>query len=300
MADNTTVNTGTAISGATNKTFASDDIGGVQYPRTKITLGADGFNDGDVSSSNPMPISGPVTVSGVATAANQTTGNTSLSSIDAKLTDVATQTTLAAINTKLPSSPATDRTTAAAPFAVRLSDGSAFVDVATAANQSTANTSLAQIDTDLGALTETAPASDTASSGLNGRLQRIAQRLTSLITLLPSALVSGRLDVNLGAAPATVTTNMVRGTTATVTPVSSSATSVQIIAANASRLGLSVYNDSNQSLYLRYGSGAASTTDYSVLVQAGGLYEVPDRSVQLELRGIWPSANGSARVTEVS
>jgi hypothetical protein len=33
----------------------------------------------------------------------------------------------------------------------------------------------------LGSLTETAPASDTASSGLNGRLQRIAQRITSLI-----------------------------------------------------------------------------------------------------------------------
>lgn len=32
----------------------------------------------------------------------------------------------------------------------------------------------------LGALTETAPASDTASSGLNGRLQRIAQNLTTL------------------------------------------------------------------------------------------------------------------------
>jgi hypothetical protein len=34
----------------------------------------------------------------------------------------------------------------------------------------------------IGALTETAPASDTASSGLNGRLQRIAQRLTSVLT----------------------------------------------------------------------------------------------------------------------
>lgn len=40
----------------------------------------------------------------------------------------------------------------------------------------------------LGALTETAPATDTASSGLNGRLQRIAQRLTSLIALLPTSL----------------------------------------------------------------------------------------------------------------
>lgn len=37
-----------------------------------------------------------------------------------------------------------------------------------------------------GALTETAPASDTASSGLNGRLQRIAQRITSLIAATPA------------------------------------------------------------------------------------------------------------------
>lgn len=43
----------------------------------------------------------------------------------------------------------------------------------------------------LGALTETAPATDTASSGLNGRLQRIAQRITSLIALLPAALGAG-------------------------------------------------------------------------------------------------------------
>src|SRR5205085_9744436 len=41
-----------------------------------------------------------------------------------------------------------------------------------------------------GALTETAPANDTASSGLNGRLQRIAQRLTSLIAPLPAAPIN--------------------------------------------------------------------------------------------------------------
>jgi hypothetical protein len=40
----------------------------------------------------------------------------------------------------------------------------------------------------LGIVTETAPGTDTASSGLNGRLQRVAQRLTSLIALLPTTL----------------------------------------------------------------------------------------------------------------
>lgn len=43
----------------------------------------------------------------------------------------------------------------------------------------------------IGALTESAPGTDTASSGLNGRLQRIAQRITSLIALLPTSLGAG-------------------------------------------------------------------------------------------------------------
>jgi len=41
-------------------------------------------------------------------------------------TGAATETTLSALNTKIPASPATDRATAAAPFATRLSDGAAF------------------------------------------------------------------------------------------------------------------------------------------------------------------------------
>lgn len=40
----------------------------------------------------------------------------------------------------------------------------------------------------MGAVTETAPASDTDPSGLNGRLQRLAQGITSLIALVPASL----------------------------------------------------------------------------------------------------------------
>lgn len=46
---------------------------------------------------------------------------------------------------------------------------------------------------EVGAVTETAPATDTASSGLNGRLQRIAQRLTTLLAVFPTTL-----DTNSG------------------------------------------------------------------------------------------------------
>lgn len=49
MADNYTTNPGTGGS-----TFASDDIGGVQFPRVKLVLGGDGVNDGDASATNPL------------------------------------------------------------------------------------------------------------------------------------------------------------------------------------------------------------------------------------------------------
>lgn len=58
MADNIIAyaNTGTGTD-----VLAADEIGGVKYARSKITLGADGVNDGDVSATNPLPVSGPIT-----------------------------------------------------------------------------------------------------------------------------------------------------------------------------------------------------------------------------------------------
>lgn len=50
MADNVTLN---AMTGGT--VVAADDIASVYYQRFKLTLGADGVNNGDVSSSNPIP-----------------------------------------------------------------------------------------------------------------------------------------------------------------------------------------------------------------------------------------------------
>jgi hypothetical protein len=51
MADNTTLN-----AGAGGDVIASDDISGVKYQRVKLTLGVDGVNDGDVSTSNLLPV----------------------------------------------------------------------------------------------------------------------------------------------------------------------------------------------------------------------------------------------------
>ena len=66
------------------------------------------------------------------------------------------------------------------------------------------------LESQIGATNETAPANDTASSGLNGRLQRVAQRLTSLIALVPTALAgSGGFKVDIAGSGANSTAGLV-------------------------------------------------------------------------------------------
>lgn len=56
MADNLVAST---VDG--NRTLSSEDITGVHYSRSKIIIGEPSVNDGPISTSNPMPISGIVT-----------------------------------------------------------------------------------------------------------------------------------------------------------------------------------------------------------------------------------------------
>lgn len=45
-----------SISPGAGATVAADDIDGALYQRMKLTLGADGVNDGDISAGNPLPV----------------------------------------------------------------------------------------------------------------------------------------------------------------------------------------------------------------------------------------------------
>ena len=87
--------------------------------------------------------------------------------------------------------------------------------------------------------------------------------------------------------------------TATLSNVSASASSTSILAANTSRRSFSVYNDSSAILYLKLGA-TASATSHTVQLAAGAFYECPiSWGYQGAVDGIWASATGSARVTEV-
>ena len=87
-------------------------------------------------------------------------------------------------------------------------------------------------------------------------------------------------------------------TTSSLSNVSGSATSVTVLALNANRRGGSIYNDSTATLYLKLGA-TASTTSFTVKMYADDYYEIPFWYTGI-IAGIWASATGSARVTEVS
>lgn len=92
-----------------------------------------------------------------------------------------------------------------------------------------------------------------------------------------------------------------RAATATNSNVASSATSVTILASNTSRKGASVYNDSTQILYLNLQGNAASTSNYTTQIGPQGFYELPPPAIYTgTITGIWASANGNARVTELT
>lgn len=87
--------------------------------------------------------------------------------------------------------------------------------------------------------------------------------------------------------------------TATTSSIAASISSVTLLAANVSRRGATIFNDSNRILYVRLGS-TASTTNYTVQLGTDAYYEVP-YGYTGEINGIWVAgSSGNARITELS
>lgn len=87
---------------------------------------------------------------------------------------------------------------------------------------------------------------------------------------------------------------------ATVTRVSGSATSVNLLPANTKRIGALFFNESTATLYLKFGA-TATVTSYTVQVGPGQYYEIPTNSMYTgAIDGIWGSAAGAVQITELA
>lgn len=123
----------------------------------------------------PVPVSGPLTDAELRATPVQISGTVS-TGLAQPLTDVQLRATAVPV-----SGPLTDAELRASAVPVSAASLPLPAGASTLAEQQAQSTLI-------GAVNETAPGTDTASSGLNGRLQRIAQRITDLIALLPTSL----------------------------------------------------------------------------------------------------------------
>lgn len=103
--------------------------------------------------------------------------------------------------------------------------------------------------------------------------------------------------INSASNPLFVVTTEQTASTCTNTNVADTASSVTLLAANASRLGASIFNDSDQILYVKCGA-TASLTSFTVRLMPFQYWEVPFGYDGI-IDGIWAAnSTGSARVAE--
>jgi hypothetical protein len=86
---------------------------------------------------------------------------------------------------------------------------------------------------------------------------------------------------------------------ATLSNVAASATSVQLLAANANRKQAVFYNDSDKNAYVKLGT-TASSTSFSYLLVPGATLELPKPIYTGRIDCIWAAGpTGSMRITEI-
>ncbi|MHC5914530.1 MAG: hypothetical protein ACYTXE_26835 [Nostoc sp.] len=98
--------------------------------------------------------------------------------------------------------------------------------------------------------------------------------------------------------PAQVTVTDSTSGTSTPTTVASSTSNQTILAANSSRKGATIWNDSTANLFLEFGA-TATTSAFTAKLFAGGYYEVPFNYTGI-ISGVWSAANGNALVRELT
>jgi hypothetical protein len=133
------------------------------------------------------------------------------------------------------------------------------------------------------------------------------------VTSAPTTAVTGTFwqatqPVSLASVPSHPVTNAgtfavqnteARASAASVASVASSASSVTLLASNANRRGAAFFNDSTAVCYLKFGA-TASTSSFTVRMAAASYYELPTPVYTGIIDGIWASANGAMRVTELT
>jgi len=255
MADNIDVTPGVG------KTVAADEIAGALHQRVKITVGADGTNDGDVSSANPLPVVGvvdlgannDVTVTGTVTA--------NLSATDNAVLDV-----IAGDTTSLDS-----KVTACNTGAVVISSGTVTANLSATDNAvlDTIDAVLDTIKTDSAALVVDAAASEALLTTIDADTGAMVTDLAAIEVLL------GTIDADTGnIATATATPSSIGNGAKDVT---TAGTAEALAGSTACKKVIICAKDSNTGK-IYYGGASVSATS--------GAFIYPGASVEIDISNL--------------
>lgn len=119
----------------------------------------------------------------------------------------------------------------------------------------------------------------------------LLDRLKAIVTAITNAALT-----NDSTHP--IYTNPVTVSTVTLTALASAATSAQLLAANAARLGLRLENTDANGVYVKYGT-TASSTSFDVYMPGGSSFEMPGPIYTGRIDAIWVAdGSGSLYATE--
>lgn len=284
------------------------------------------------ASSLPLP-------TGAATSSLQTTGNSSLSSIDTKLTT--TNSSLSSIDAGIPT--ALGQTTMAASMPVTLASNQSALDIAitgtvplptgaaTAALQTqpgvdigdvtinnAAGASAVNIQDGGNSLTVDGTIAATQSgtwdiNNISGTISlptgaatettlgtRLADAtFTTRINTLGQKTMANSMPVVIASDQSSVPVTISTLSTSAVTRVASSTSSQQLLASNANRKLAVFYNDSTGIQYIKFGT-TSSSTDFTVRMTSQSYYEVPSPVYTGRIDCISGNTNGGIQVTELT
>lgn len=94
-------------------------------------------------------------------------------------------------------------------------------------------------------------------------------------------------------------TKSVQSTVATRTTVVSSASDLLLLASNANRLGVIIYNNSDSPLFVGLGATTVTLTNFTFVVSANSEYDFMFNFTG-QLRALWETESGEAYITELT
>ena len=100
--------------------------------------------------------------------------------------------------------------------------------------------------------------------------------------------------------PVAVSSSVIKASTAALSSVAAATSSTTLLTANSNRLNVIIINDGTNNLYMKFGTGA-STTSFTYYITGHGTFEMQIPVVYTGIiTGIWSTAVGNARITELT